>query len=107
MTVNNQALIRIDGFLNYCRVFFLRTKNANTTPTIIIGIRYKSISTAGGSSRPTGGVGGVWHKEVVVPAMLKNNDINIDLYGINVFTFFIIEIKIQFRILFFEFYCFY
>lgn len=47
-------------------------------PTIIIGIRYKSIPSAGGSSKPIGG-GGVWHKAAVVQAIVKNNVIKIVL----------------------------
>ncbi|WKL43886.1 hypothetical protein [Flavobacterium sp. ZE23DGlu08] len=47
-------------------------------PTIIIGIRYKSISSAGGSSKPAGD-GGVSHKAAVVPEMVKNNVIKIVL----------------------------
>jgi hypothetical protein len=66
------------------------------TPTIIIGIIYKSIPKAGGSSKPEGGGGIGLHKAVVVPAMVKNNVIKIILYRINVFIFFIIAIKIQF-----------
>ena len=47
-------------------------------PTIIVGIRYKSIFSAGGSSKPTGDDGAL-HKATVVPAMVKNNVIKIVL----------------------------
>ena len=42
-------------FFIYTSVFFRMKKKANIIPTPTIGIRYKSIFTAGGSSKPGGG----------------------------------------------------